>query len=1183
MKASVIIGFIVTVFSTGYVKAVGLPDGVTAEDWQQIKQQIAASRYHPRASEQGYVAHNAAQGWQVSFSPEGKTTLKGTDVEIGMWLNAVDTRPITQHPTLQAAGDTLTYQHSEGIAEWWVNSPDKTEQWFRINDRLTQEGALRLTIGLETAAEVSQSGNQLVFTTANNKRIRYDRLKVWDQQGQVLPSHMQLADDQSSITLVVDDHQAIYPITIDPSFTQEHYLKPLVVDALDEFGFSVDVYANTLVVGVPFEDSAATLINGDSGDNSALGAGAAYVFVRDFSGWQQQAYLKASNAEAGDLFGESVAISGSYIVVGAANEDGDANSTMDNPNNFSSSAGAAYVFKRDGTTWTQQAYLKAHETGADEFAETVDIDGSTIVVGSKWEDGDQNSTVDDTNNNAPNAGAVYVYTRLGTEWSQQAYLKASHAEASDFLGFAVAISGDTIVASAFGEDGDANSTLTTPNNAASEAGAAYVFVREDGEWTQQAYLKAHNAQANDEFGQVVAIDEDTLVIGTIYEDGDANSTMTSSNNGATDAGAAYVYVREQGEWSQQGYLKAGNAESDDEFAESLAISGNTIVVGAPYEDGDASSTADAPNNDLSDSGAAYVFVRAGGVWRQKNYLKAGNTGLNDRFGHAVALSQEFIYVSARSEDGDAASTMTSPNDNASAAGVVYQFYGRYFVGGQVLGLPLGQALQLSLNGMETLSVDHNGSYEFLTEMRDFADYSVSVVSAPAGYVCSITGASGTLAYEDVTNVNVYCSTHVFHVTGTVSGLTGNDLVLRNNGVYDVIINSNGPFDFGPDFADGTPYDVVVQTPPDNGQVCTVSNGSGFIDGSDTQINVSCEALDYTVGGDLNGLDGTLVLQNNGQDDLTLSADGTFTFDTSITDGGAYLVSVLSQPAHQTCEVSNASGTVSGADVTDVQVNCTDNSYFIGGQIIGLSAAGLVLQNNGSDDLTITGNGGFAFATPVTHGATYLVSVLTQPAHQTCEVTNASGTVGTTDVTDVQVNCTDNSYFIGGTVSGLAATGLVLQNNDADDLPITDNGGFVFPQPLLHGSPYQVTVAGLPNEQNCQVNQGSGVIDGDDVVDVDVRCVTNTYLIGVSVTGLTGPGLLMQNNGADDLVITQNGVTPFATRWASGSDYAVTVASQPDDPGNTCEIIGHSEGVVSGEHVLITVLCGNDLIYQQGFE
>jgi hypothetical protein len=1106
MKTSSILLCIVALLVSIQAMAVNLPDGVTTEDWQHINQHIIASRYHPRSTAEGYVAENATQGWQVHFAADGKTTLKHTAFEIGMRLQTVGTRHVTHDPVITAAGDTLTYQYDAGIAEWWVNSPDRTEQWFRINNRPSAAGSLRLTIGLDTTAEVSQSGNQLMFTTADNTRISYDRLKVWDSQGQELPSHMELVAEQSVLALVVDDRQASYPITIDPSFSQENYLKPTVVDQYDRFGTSLAIDDDTLVIGMPADASAATVINGDSSDNSAPNAGSVYVYVRSGNAWVQQAYLKASNAEEGDLFGISVAVSGNTVVVGASDEAGDVNSTMTAPNNNESDAGAVYVFTRAGTTWSQQAYLKAFNAEhLNKFGKSVAIDGNTIAVGTPGDDGDANSSMINPNTSANYSGAVHVFDRTGTTWTQTAYLKASNAEPFDSLGDSVSMDGDTVVAGAIGESGDASSSINTPNNAAILAGAAYVFLRDGSTWSQEGYLKAHNAGIDDQFGSAVDIDDDTIVVGSGLEDGDINSTMVASNNNAVDAGAAYVFVRDSGTWTQQAYLKAGNADEEDMFGGwgmkyAVAVSGDHVVVGARTEDGDANSTMASPNDNGISPGAAYVFSRVDDEWLQRDYLKSDNIANYDYFGTAVAMDQDHIVVTATGEDGDANSTAALPNNNTTEAGAVYVFKGMYYIGGQVFGLPIGGPLELTRDGSELITVTHNGSYEFPTAIQSNNIYNVGISDVPAGYVCSIINGSGHLAYADVNNVDVFCSVNGYHVTGTVSGLTGSGLVLRNNGTYDVIINSNGPFDFGPDFANGTPYDVEVLTQPDNGQICAVSNGSGTISGTDAQVSVDCVALEFTVGGTVSGLDGTVVLQNNGMDDLTLTADGDFTFATPITDGDDYQVSVLTQPAHQSCAVSQASGTVAGVDVTDVQVNCADNSY-----------------------------------------------------------------------------------FIGGTVSGLAASGLVLQNNGADDLSITVNGGFVFPQPLLHGSPYQVTVAGLPNEQNCQVNQGSGVIDGDDVVDVDVQCVTNTYLIGVSVTGLTGPGLLMQNNGTDDLVITQNGVTPFATRWVSGSDYAVTVASQPDDPGNTCEIMGSGEGVVSGEHVLITVLCGNDLIYQQGFE
>jgi hypothetical protein len=192
-------------------------------------------------------------------------------------------------------------------------------------------------------------------------------------------------------------------------------------------------------------------------------------------------------------------------------------------------------------------------------------------------------------------------------FSQQAYLKASNANEYDYLGYSVAISGDTAVIGARGEDSDGSGE---GDNSALDAGAAYVFVRGGSIWTQQAYLKTSNADSEDFFGWPVAISGDTVVVGTISEDG--NGSGGEGNNSATDAGAAYVFVRGGSTWSQQAYLKASNAEAYDYFGYGgVAISGETVVVGAPYEDSDGSGE---ENNDAEYAGAVYVFADF------KNYL-----------------------------------------------------------------------------------------------------------------------------------------------------------------------------------------------------------------------------------------------------------------------------------------------------------------------------------------------------------------------------------------------------------------------------------------------------------------------------------------------------------------------------------------------------------------------------------
>jgi hypothetical protein len=422
---------------------------------------------------------------------------------------------------------------------------------------------------------------------------------------------------------------------------------------VDLFGYSVSTSGDTIVVGAQYEDSNATGVNGDQNNNDAQNSGAAYVFVREGNGttWAQQAYLKASNTGVEDLFGCSVSISGDTIVVGANQEDSNATGVNgDQSKNDAYRSGAAYVFVRDGTIWTQQAYLKASNTEElDEFGISVSISGDTIVVGAQYEDSNATGVNGDQNNNdAQNSGAAYVFVRVGTVWTQQAYLKASNTAFSRVFGFSVSISGDTIVVGAYqensnttGVNGDQN------NNNASESGAAYVFVREGTTWTQQAYLKASNTDAGDYFAFSVSISGDTIVVGAHKEDSNATGVNgDQNNNNATESGAAYVFVREGTTWTQQAYLKASNTEGGDWFGIAVSISGDTIVVGADIEGSNATGVnGDQDNNGATYSGAAYVFVRNGTTWTQQAYLKAARVQEFGLFGRAVA-ADEYIVVSS---------------------------------------------------------------------------------------------------------------------------------------------------------------------------------------------------------------------------------------------------------------------------------------------------------------------------------------------------------------------------------------------------------------------------------------------------------------------------------------------------------------------------------------------------------
>jgi len=254
--------------------------------------------------------------------------------------------------------------------------------------------------------------------------------------------------------------------------------------------------------------------------------------------------------------------------------------------------------------------------------------------------------------------------------------------------------------------------------------------------------------------------------------------------------------------------------------------------------------------------------------------------------------------------------------------------------------------------------------------------------------------------------------------------------------------------------------------------------------------------DYTIGGTVSGLAGTgLELQINAGETLGIGADGDFTFATPLADCSDYTVTVLTQPTNlsQTCSVNNETGTLDGANVTNVEVICTTDTFSVGGDVSGLAGTSLELQLNGGEILGIAADGAFTFSTSLVDGSAYAVTVLTQPTNlsQTCSVTSDSGTLSGANIDDVTVTCVTNTYTVGGTVNGLAGTGLELRLNGGEILGIGADGVFTFATLLVDGSEYAVTVLTQPGspEQSCQVTGGNGTLNGADVTDVIVTCVT----------------------------------------------------------------------------------------------
>lgn len=375
------------------------------------------------------------------------------------------------------------------------------------------------------------------------------------------------------------------------TWTQQAQLTATDGGAGDHFGISVAMSGDTALVGAFFD-----IVGGNNSQGSA------YVFTRSGTTWTEQAKLTASDGSATDWFGYGVAISGNTAVVGAYQDDVGANIDQ----------GSVYVFIRSGVTWTQQAQLTAADGVADdEFGDTVAISGDTAIVGTFKDDVGAND----------GQGSAYVFTRSGTTWTQQAQLTALDGSSSDHFGYSVAISGNTAVVGA---------AYYNVGGTGGNPGRAYVFTRSGTTWTQQEQLAPSDGGSGDRFGVAVAISGSNIIIG-------ANGHDVGTN---TSQGSAYVYRSLTNTWAQDARKVASNGAASDYFGYSVAISDNTAVVGARFDNVGGN----------ADQGSAYVFVRSGGTWTQQAQLTASDGAATDYFGSSVAISGDTVVVGAPNDD-----------------------------------------------------------------------------------------------------------------------------------------------------------------------------------------------------------------------------------------------------------------------------------------------------------------------------------------------------------------------------------------------------------------------------------------------------------------------------------------------------------------------------------------------------
>ena len=568
-----------------------------------------------------YRTENSDHKFAAKFTPGGITLSAGEGSPWDWSLRAASygrqgsLRPLADSWPA-AAGNRVEYVHANGLTEWYVNGPMGLQQGFTIPDSLAGgEGLVEVRVALSgsVTAEVEQNGQAAILRDAGGPgRLRYAGLYVYDDDGRRLDAYFEAVSGGWSI--LVDDTGAHYPITIDP-FLQRGQLTDSGGSGNDEFGYSIAVDGDTVVVGAPK-------------DNNSQGA--AFVFTKPSGGlWadtssgaklRRNGFFRKDN----DEMGYSVAIDGDNVAVGVP---GAKFSLVLGTPPFN--IGEIDIFRRSrcggSSGWSDcDEHSRFTDLGPKleaRIGTSVSISGSVLVAGGLSE--------------SENRGTVYIYTSAGGGGNNDADARLQSPDRSkgDRFGKSVAIDGDVVVVGAHRED----------HNGTNDSGAAYVFTKPTAGWSgtinTASKLTAGDKDADDALGWSAAMDGDVVVVGAI--DDDASATVTNS-------GSVYVFVKPTSGWANGTHtakLTASDGLTDDQFGKSVGISGDTIVVGTQSDDG--SGGADA------DYGSVYIFNKPSSGWADASApatLTAGDGEVNDEFGFAVAISGGTIAVGARMDD-----------------------------------------------------------------------------------------------------------------------------------------------------------------------------------------------------------------------------------------------------------------------------------------------------------------------------------------------------------------------------------------------------------------------------------------------------------------------------------------------------------------------------------------------------
>lgn len=638
--------------TAGGSESPGFAAGHAESTMTEVLRAHARQRHAAVAVADELRAENVGQRWSIEFDGRGVRVLP----RLGNWSWGLELDsygvgtlgPVGDRALCVASdGERVSYDWDERLEEWFINGPNGLEHGFTVRERPLASGpagdaplCLAFSVRGGLCAELSADSRSVSFVgESGSVRLRYDDLHAFDAQGTALDAWIEV--DDGTLRLFVDERAAEYPITIDP-LAQQAYLKPLVIDDVDMFGYRVETDGETILIATSMEDSASKT---NALNNSAPYAGAAYVFSRSSGEWVQEAYLKAGHPDTDDYFGHMrPGISGDLIAVGSVKEDSLATGINGNSaDNSGWMVGAVYVYHRSGSVWTQDAYIKASNAESGDDFGNLALDGNTLMVCAPGEDsGDVNDPAD---NSVDRAGAVYVFERIGGVWSQQAYLKSPTPTEDEAFGGSVELDGDFALISTRDPE------------------SVHVFHRIGGVWTHEAVLAPSLPIYNDDYGWGLGLSGDVAVVGAF---GDSSGVIGDpTDNSMASAGAAYVFRRSGTSWSQEAYLKHPDPNPGDAFGFSVDIDGDRILIGAWGDDGSAIGLGGSPHVDgIGMSGAALLYRYAGGAWSFEEYIKSSNSNQRDQFGYALSLENDLMVVGAPWEDSRSVGVNGDQTDNS---------------------------------------------------------------------------------------------------------------------------------------------------------------------------------------------------------------------------------------------------------------------------------------------------------------------------------------------------------------------------------------------------------------------------------------------------------------------------------------------------------------------------------------